>query len=362
MKVQGHLSEYPLRDLLTILINRRETARLEVDFESVPGIFHLKDGELRGAPVGPLQGFAAVNLALSLPETSFHFETLTTAPEATINDPIERLMLTRLLDLQVDDATDGDFDHKESGVSSMSQPINPQEVTRRSGTNVSLVSDQTPRVPLTPKRTFPNIQASALIISAPKTNRLLGIFGVTLAYVRGHALAACTAAILLLVVPAVIAITMNFGRDDDRPELDLVAQASDHSPGNRSDSGRSSANEVVKSALPADNSGYIGEKIAKPKPAVASLKSASSSAATAETASNQESTPRNDKAHSKHSTKLITVVMQIEAGRVSEAYVKDHHPGLEAYEATAIRLARQRRYSKDKAGTETVVVKVTGDQ
>jgi hypothetical protein len=54
--------------------------------------------------------------------------------------------------------------------------------------------------------------------------------------------------------------------------------------------------------------------------------------------------------------------MQIEDGRVSEAYVKDHHPGLEAYEATAIRLARQRRYSKDKKGTETTVVKVTSVQ
>src|SRR3982074_131149 len=112
MKLQGHLAEYPLRDLLNIFTNRRETGRLQIDFESAPGIFHFKEGKLIDARVGPLEGFSAVNLAFSLAEASFHFDALATAPEATINDPNERLLLTRLLKSQVEDADN--FDSGES--------------------------------------------------------------------------------------------------------------------------------------------------------------------------------------------------------------------------------------------------------
>ena len=78
--------------------------------------------------------------------------------------------------------------------------------------------------------------------------------------------------------------------------------------------------------------------------------------------SDQRSLLSNEQSLPKNPSKLIVVVVQIEGGRVVEAYVKDHHPGLEAYEATAIRIARQRRYSNDKIGTQTTVVKVTSDQ
>lgn len=54
----------------------------------------------------------------------------------------------------------------------------------------------------------------------------------------------------------------------------------------------------------------------------------------------------------------ITVVMEIENGRVKYASVPNRRPGLEAYEATAIRIARGRRYPTSKSGPESIVVKV----
>ncbi len=61
----------------------------------------------------------------------------------------------------------------------------------------------------------------------------------------------------------------------------------------------------------------------------------------------------------KTNSQAITVVMEIENGRVKYASVPNRRPGLGAYEATAIRIARERRYPANKSGEESVVVKVS---
>ncbi len=58
-------------------------------------------------------------------------------------------------------------------------------------------------------------------------------------------------------------------------------------------------------------------------------------------------------------SQAITVVMEIENGRVKYASVLNRRPGLEAYEATAMRIARERRYPANKSGQESIVVKVS---
>ena len=55
----------------------------------------------------------------------------------------------------------------------------------------------------------------------------------------------------------------------------------------------------------------------------------------------------------------ITVLMEIHDGRVMFAAITNHRPGMEAYEASALRQARQRRYPAGKNGRETVVVRVS---
>jgi hypothetical protein len=54
----------------------------------------------------------------------------------------------------------------------------------------------------------------------------------------------------------------------------------------------------------------------------------------------------------------IKVVMQIENGRVLKASIANPKPGLDSYEAMALRIARQRRYSSTKTGGETVTINV----
>ena len=54
----------------------------------------------------------------------------------------------------------------------------------------------------------------------------------------------------------------------------------------------------------------------------------------------------------------IAVQLTIEDGRVAGAQIGNRQPGAEAFEATALHIARQRRYPPGISRTETVVVRV----
>jgi hypothetical protein len=57
----------------------------------------------------------------------------------------------------------------------------------------------------------------------------------------------------------------------------------------------------------------------------------------------------------------IPVVVRIEGGRVAEAYIRNGRADSEGYEATALRVARQRRYPRGKIGLETIIVQVANE-
>ena len=54
----------------------------------------------------------------------------------------------------------------------------------------------------------------------------------------------------------------------------------------------------------------------------------------------------------------IKVVMQIENGRVLKASIANPKPGMDSYEAMALRIARQRRFPSTVTGGETVTINV----
>jgi hypothetical protein len=57
--------------------------------------------------------------------------------------------------------------------------------------------------------------------------------------------------------------------------------------------------------------------------------------------------------------RTIEVVVRVENGRVAQAFIAHPQPGMEAYEALALRIARQRRYPKGTtAQEETVMVEI----
>jgi ATPase subunit of ABC transporter with duplicated ATPase domains len=57
-------------------------------------------------------------------------------------------------------------------------------------------------------------------------------------------------------------------------------------------------------------------------------------------------------------SQAIKVVMQIENGRVLKASIANPKPGMDSYEALALRIARQRRFPATSNGNETITINV----
>lgn len=54
----------------------------------------------------------------------------------------------------------------------------------------------------------------------------------------------------------------------------------------------------------------------------------------------------------------VKVTVRVENGRVTQAFVEEHRPGMEAYEALALRIARMRRYAESSSGQDSVLIKI----
>jgi hypothetical protein len=58
----------------------------------------------------------------------------------------------------------------------------------------------------------------------------------------------------------------------------------------------------------------------------------------------------------------IKVAVRIEKGRVTQAFIEEHRPGMEAYEALALRIARTRRYNATSSGQETMAIRINSSE
>jgi hypothetical protein len=71
-----------------------------------------------------------------------------------------------------------------------------------------------------------------------------------------------------------------------------------------------------------------------------------------------ETKPAETVKEAEQTSQSIKVVMQIENGRVLKASIANPKPGMNSYEALALRIARQRRYPTTTNGGETITINV----
>src|ERR1051326_493353 len=96
MALTGELSDLSLAELIEFFCNQRKTGRLKVVYPSGPGYFYLQSGSVVHARIGALAGIEAVYYALTLPNASFTFSPAFEAPEHTINQPWTSVVLEGL--------------------------------------------------------------------------------------------------------------------------------------------------------------------------------------------------------------------------------------------------------------------------
>ncbi|HKO60859.1 MAG TPA: DUF4388 domain-containing protein [Pyrinomonadaceae bacterium] len=96
MALTGHLSDLSLSELIEFFCNQRKTGQLKVLYPEGHGCFYLQAGSVIDARIGVLRGIDAVYYALTLPNAKFEFGPASEALERTINQPWTQVVLEGL--------------------------------------------------------------------------------------------------------------------------------------------------------------------------------------------------------------------------------------------------------------------------
>src|SRR5688500_9748727 len=86
----GHLSDYPLSDLVGILRHQRKTGRLLIEYAKGPAILFFHEGDLVDAKVNNLSGLQAICFALGQSPASFNFNPHILPTQRTIEKSLQR--------------------------------------------------------------------------------------------------------------------------------------------------------------------------------------------------------------------------------------------------------------------------------
>lgn len=96
MGLTGHLSDLSLSELIEFFCNQRKTGQLKVLYPDGHGVFYLQTGSVVDARIGVLRGIDAVYYALTLPNAKFEFGPSTEPIERTINQSWTQVVLEGL--------------------------------------------------------------------------------------------------------------------------------------------------------------------------------------------------------------------------------------------------------------------------
>jgi hypothetical protein len=92
----GHLNDYALSDLISILRHQRKTGRLLIEYTVGPCAFYFAEGDLVDAQLNSMGGLQAVIVALSQPNAAFNFNPLIHPPRRSINESSQKVIMELL--------------------------------------------------------------------------------------------------------------------------------------------------------------------------------------------------------------------------------------------------------------------------
>lgn len=280
----GHLSNYPLSDLVGILRHQRKSGRLLIEYAKGPATFFFQNGELIDARLNELAGLQAICVALAQPEASFNFNPLIQSSRRSIEASLQRAVAELF----------GCWDETYVQIETTVAP--PPEV---------LALPPAPPVIVRKRSMF--LIAAAVMIS-------IGL-SIVIAVIGGLNNNAAAETAMQPGQTHVVPVAT----EPEAPKAPVVTVA------------RPNRTERKE------------EKRAKPE-----VKNETEAVAEAQPVKEPEP-----------SAQPIRVVMQIENGRVLKASIANPKPGMDSYEALALRIARQRRYPTTTNGGQTVTISVS---
>jgi hypothetical protein len=364
MALTGELSDLSLAELIEFFCNQRKTGRLKVIYSVGPGYFYLQSGSVVHARIGILRGIDAVYYALTLPNASFTFSPAFEAPEHTINQPWTSVVLEglRRMDEGVQPGDPFPDGHHALVEEAKAEDPAAEYVSAEEPKAIEQVveAEAKPEIVPAPTRKFEKPVFKAPVVETPD-------FGAFLSETDSSArfgswkLAAVVTAVALIV--GVIAVPWGWYARSKAAKLANAAQTqtapaqntqSDPQPvvtnetpamPAASDSvlPSTSAETADQAAKRAREARLLRERAAKAEETgTVTTPALSTPAVNPNVAKNQSSPPAGAK-------KATVQVTYDENGRVTQASGGD---------ATALRIARQKRFPPGKAGSATVTIPI----
>jgi len=286
----GHLSNYPLSDLVGILRHQRKSGRLLIEYAKGPATFFFQNGELIDARLNELTGLQAICVALAQPEASFNFNPLIQSSRRSIESSYTRAVA------ELFGCWDESFAQIETTLAS------PPEV---------LALPPAPSVIVRKRSLF--LIAAAIAIA-------VGL-SIVIALIGGLNNNAAAETAVQPTRTQVVPIDGSETEVSNAPVTTVIKPYRKEEKRNTPEAKPEvkSESKTVAEAQP------VKEPVKEPEPASQSIK----------------------------------VVMQIENGRVLKASIANPKPGMDSYEALALRIARQRRYPTTLNGGQTVTIDVS---
>ena len=315
MALTGHLSDISLSELIEFFCNQRKTGQLKVLYPQGPGYFYLHTGSVVDARIGVLRGIDAVYFALTLPNAKFEFGGESELTERTINQPWTQVVLEglRRLDEGIVPTTAYPPDyHDDSEAPDVNQPEAPftELESLRVPSFLSFMSSES-----MDRRKFAIVGAVAFAVIAS-----IAAIGVPAGW-YGRAKAAAQPANAATESAAPVVATNELGAPAGS------SQASNHAD---------------EAALAAKRQREKEKAKAREEKAAALTKPAPGSTASAPTSVAPEIAKSGPK-------KITVTVTYDESGRVTQASGGD---------ASAVRIARQKRFPAGKAGSATITIPI----
>jgi hypothetical protein len=381
----GHLDDRPLPDLIRTLRAQRKSGRLQVEYPDAPGSFFFEDGQLVDAQLGNLRGVEALYAAMEMRGAAFNFNPLVRPPERSIDRQGQKFVWDLIEAPRRENLSEIRVAGRELRDASSATPLD-------------LPPANVAALPPAPQNALVRLEpAAAAALTAPLEARLSAVEAAIASSSRRFSRERLVYAIVisfLVGLTAVTALQAIFGpffaaraRANELARASQTAQP-DAPKATTNDAKSSGAatttattnakNEQINAnadapardgatqtagATVSDEAATKQRRANAPGVASSTLAAASSSSTSTST-STPSSTPTSSssKGARKNSAAsggyVVRVLMEVKDGRVTGARVLNPRPGADAYEALALRLARQRRYPDSFTGGDTWKIRV----
>ena len=306
----GHLSNYSLSDLVGILRHQKKSGRLLIEYPKGPATLFFENGELVDVHLNELSGLQAICVLLSQPDASFNFNPLIRSSQRSIDHSMQRVVSELF----------GCWD--ETTVQLEAAPsMRPLELQSDIPHEAAALPAPVERLALPPAPHAVTRQKSIYLIAA--------------------------AVIIVIAISTVIALTANLNRREGDATAVVDRNAAEVESGSAN---KPKPNEVSNRVTESRKSRSVFAEQRRDN------KAAAKRAADVPDQAESSASSANDSVVTK--ARSISVVMQIENGRVLNASIANHAAGMDNFEALALRIARQRRYPTGRNGNETVTISV----